>query len=198
MTTRPEPSRRLATAGFTLLEVMVVVVILAVLATVAVPRLSGTERRAFDLAVDQVTDLLIMYAQRDRLERRSVGIVYDADRGWLELRVLDVEPGATNEVAQWRADRFVAPVKLPDVIDRDALAVYADGEWVDIRGWPLTHATGEDRPTIEVLLRSREGDHVATLRLAPHDVVPSRMEDGTGSPRQPIDLDAAGRSREVW
>ena len=71
---------------------------------------------------------------------------------------------------------------------------------VDIRWPPLTHAKGQDRPTIELYLRTRDQALHAGLRLRPHAVAPERIEgqDFFSAVRAPIDLDAAGRSREDW
>ncbi|MCP3905955.1 MAG: type II secretion system protein [Planctomycetes bacterium] len=194
MTARPFHSR--SPRAFTLLEVLIVVVILAILATLAVPRLTGTTRRTFDLTVDRVADLLVMFAQRDALGQKPVGIRFDASRRELQLVTLErYDDGASD----WWVDRFVIPVELPDVIDEERLGVYADGEWVDVREWPLHHTPGENRPSIEIVLASVDGEHETTIVLAPHDVAPRRSDRaGTVAARTPIDLDGAGRSREDW
>jgi len=182
-------------SGFTLLEVIVVISILALLATMMVPRLTGTARRTFDLTADQVADLLLMFAQRDSLGQNPVGIRYDADRRELQLVTLQRYDGGSD----WRVDRFVIPVELPGIIDEDRFGVYADGEWVDVRDWPLSHTPGETRPSIEVTLATIDGDYETSVVLSPHAVAP-RRSDRTDAValRTPIDLDSAGRSREDW
>ncbi|MHC5113451.1 MAG: prepilin-type N-terminal cleavage/methylation domain-containing protein [Planctomycetota bacterium] len=183
-------------SGFTLLEVIVVISIIAVLATLAVPRLTGTARRTFDLTADKVGDLLLMFAQRDSLGQSPVGIRYDTDLRKLELVTLRRYDDGSSD---WLVDRFVTPIELPDLIDEEQLAVYADGEWVDVRDFPLSHTPGETRPSIEIYLTTIDGAHETTVVLSPHAVAP-RRSDRTDlvARRAPIDLDGAGRSREDW
>jgi len=192
-------SRCTAPRGFTLLEVMVVVVILALLATITIPRFSGTTRREFELVTDRVADLLMMFAQRDSLGQKPVGLWYDETRRWLMLVVLDTDDSAPGREADWLTDPFVRPVKLPDVVDTDTLIVTADGEMAYIADYPLSHTPGETRPTIDIYFQSVDRMHSTTLVLEPHAVAP-RRSDGSGrlQARMPVDLDAAGRSREDW
>jgi prepilin-type N-terminal cleavage/methylation domain-containing protein len=190
----PRPSRR---TGFTLLELMVVVVILAVMATLVVPRFTASTRRSFDLAVDQVADLLVVFAQRDNVGSAPVGLQLDPERRRLSVMVLHRLDDDGN-TAEWRTDALVPPVTLLDVLDLDALVVYADGEPVDVRTYPLAQTPGEDRPTIEIALRTHDEEHATMLRLLPHGVAPERLESLAFASRTPIDLDGAGRSREDW
>lgn len=194
LTTR-RPTRR---EGFTLLEVIVAVSIIAILASIIVPRFAGGSRRQFDLAVDQVGDLLVMFAQRDNLGRQPIGLMHDDDTQVLKLMVLDTIDEDSTGPAEWRPDLFVQPLVLPPILDHEAIWVYADGEQVDIREWPLAHMPGEERPMIEIVLRSRDEEHQATLLLPAHGVAPVRTDKVAYAARQPVDLDAQGRSREDW
>ena len=178
---------------------MIVVVILGILATLMLPRMTGSQRRRFDLAVDQVADLLLMYAQRGDLGRHPVGLSFDGERDRLMLMALAPIDDSPTSPAEWTIDPLVRPVELPGLVDAEYLAVYADGEPVDIRRWPLTHAKGQDRPTIELYLRTRDQALHAGLRLAPNAIAPTRItDDYFAAVRTAIDLDAAGRSREDW
>ncbi len=177
---------------------MVVSVIIVIVMSLMVPRLGSTERRAFDNSVDAVADLLMMYAHRDTVGAKPVGLQYDAGRRTLLMMVLD-DDGDPKQVPAWTVDPFVRPVVLPPAVAADDLLVFADGELVDLDRAPLGHAPGEKRPNIEVLMESTEGDYRVTLVLAPH-AVSARRSDASDrySARQPVDLDAAGRSREDW
>jgi len=195
----PGSSRCNRPRGFTLLEVMVVVIILALVATITVPRLTGMAKREFDLVAERVADLLTMFAQRDNLGQKPVGLWYDESRRALTLVVLDVIDPESRTQADWQIDPFVDPVRLPDVVDANSLMVIADGEAAYIAEWPLGHTPGEARPTIEVYFQSFDGQHRVTLVLQPYDVAPRRMDrSGRAQARLPLDLDAAGRSREDW
>jgi prepilin-type N-terminal cleavage/methylation domain-containing protein len=203
MTTMHRPIRQPHnSAGFTLLEMVVVVSIIALLATLAVPRLSGMDRREFNHTVDQVADMLTMYAQRDNVGATPIGIeLRRTNRGYeLALRLLMRESDASESTAEWVDDRLVAPVLLPEVVDPEMVLVVADHESVDIRETPLSHTPGEDRPLISITLYSRDGLHTATLHLDPHAVVPRRKTEYSFVTErlESVDLDAEGRSREDW
>ena len=187
--------------GFTVLEMMIAVIALGIIMAIAIPRVAHTADREFAYAVDQVNDLLIMFAQRDNLGEKPVGLYHDYDAdgtSWLLMMILeDPQDGE----GQWRRDPYVKPAKLPDVVDGGTLTVHADGELVGIRELPcrLRHTPGEDRPRIEISFQSDDGEHFASLILPPYAAAPTRLEDEhVLSVRQRFDLDAAGRSREEW
>jgi prepilin-type N-terminal cleavage/methylation domain-containing protein len=188
---RTRPSR-----AFTLLEVTVVVVIIALLTTMVVPKLTGATRRSFDLAVDRVDDLLVMLAYRDGFEDRPIGIHFDdnEDAPALQLLVLDEEVDGGG----WRLDRSVEPARLTEAVDPASIVVYADGEPVDVRDWPLSYRPGEDRPRIEIEMRSVDQEHFARLVLDPHALAPRRADGPQLAQRFDDDLDSSGRSREDW
>jgi prepilin-type N-terminal cleavage/methylation domain-containing protein len=202
MTRANRPTRSSQRHGFTLVEVLVVLIIIAFFATIIVPRFTSNVRRSFDLTVDRVSDLLMMYAQRDNLGNKTIGLEYDDQNDWLHIVVLEGDPEESGALPQWKRDPYINPVKLPDVLD-DAMPflVWADGEQVDISrstGRPLSHTPGEDRPTIEISLFSNRSEFDAHLVLAPYDLSARRMDVDGSTARTRIDLDAIGRSREDW
>ena len=71
--------------GFTLIEVIVVTVIAASLATVLIIRLGGTRDRSFNLLRDRVGDLLLTYALRAEFADAPIGIGLEPDRRRLLL-----------------------------------------------------------------------------------------------------------------
>ena len=188
-----------ARSAFTLIEVIVAVAILAILMTMTVPRLVGRQERAFQLAADEVADLLIMYAHREALAQRPAGIWHDLDRNWLVLMILDIDEADPQEPADWRPDRFVRPVKLPGLISASGVSARLDGEPVDFVRWPIATEPGKDRASVEITLINDDGA-VKTLVLPAHAIAPYQVAAASALAgfREPIDLDAAGRSREDW
>lgn len=187
--------------GFTLLEVTIVVVILAILSSLMLPRLFGHEKRNFRLVTEQVADLLLMYAQRDALSPRPVGISHDAERNWITLVTLEASENRLLEGAStWQMDSFVRPVKLPPIGSRPITVEFrADGELVNAAEWPLASTPGRDRPEIDITLYTEVG-LTATVSLSPYSVAPSiwGLDDEQTYGPEPMDLDATGRSREDW
>lgn len=174
-----------------------VLVVLAILATMIVPRFASNEQRLFNAAVDQTADLLTMYAQRESLGQKVVGLHHNRADNWLELYVIDTADGDAGP-GDWRTDKFVSPVKLPLFMSDADVDIFADGQRIDAGEWPLSTEVGQDRPQIEVRLR-REGQ-AASIILSPHGVAPIVINDinSSGVTRMRYDLDAAGRNREDW
>lgn len=192
------PLHRRLHPGFTLVEVLVVVVMMAILAGVIVPRLGTNERREFRLAVDQAADLLTMYAQRQSLGQKIVGLQQDLRSNSIQLLLLDYDNNNPGSPANWRRDVYVRSVKFPPFMRPEDVEIWADGDYIDTSSWPLSSELGQDRPSIEIVM-SGAGE-TARLVLAPYAVAPvnlSDLRDGAGI-RERVDLDAEGRSREDW
>ena len=149
---------------------IVVLVILSVLVTLAVPKLVGNQERQFNLAVDQTADLLTMYAQRENLSGKVVGLWHDRERNTISLQALDTRFGDVDEAAEWRTDFFTPAVKMPSFMTDADVEFFADGERYDAAEWPLATNIGEDRPRIDITLRGPTRQ--ATLSLSPHGVSP--------------------------
>jgi prepilin-type N-terminal cleavage/methylation domain-containing protein len=194
----PHRSRHNA-AAFTLLEMIIVVAVVAILAALAVPRLLSQDRRHLQAAADGVADLLIMFAQREALSDRPVGIWHDAERNWITLMTLDRAEGQTPQRATWQRDYAVKPVKLPSIIAADGVLAATDGEPIDFRQWPVATEPGRPRPTVEISLITNN-DLTRTIVLPAHAIAPYESESGLelADLRRPIDLDAEGRHREDW
>lgn len=192
MTPRRAPTRD----GFTLIEMIVVILIIAIMASFTLPRLVGNRDRNFELVADRIADLLTMFAQRENLSRRPIGLWEDTVNRRLALVVLDADANDPGRQSNWVVDRYVRPVTLPD--DVAITDVQADGEPVDIGQWPLQTVPGQNRPAVAIVL---EGPHdVITIALASHALAPKKVagdayHEYLGGP---IDLDAAGRDREDW
>lgn len=183
---------------FTLVEMIVVMVILGLLMTMVVPQLTGNPRRQFMLTVDQVGDLLTMYAQRETLGQKVVGITHDGFDNSLVLMTLDSPDLADTTHGEWRRDLYVKPVRFPKFMNVSDVEIQADGERIDTSQIPLSNEPGKDRPTIQIALRSDKES--AVLVLHPYSIAPEIITTtlNTSTGRDRIDLDAVGRSREDW
>jgi prepilin-type N-terminal cleavage/methylation domain-containing protein len=183
--------------AFTLVEVLVVVVILVLLATMMVPRLLTNDIRIYRATCEEVADMLMMFAQRDALSQQPVGLFYDESAHQIQVRLYDIDPESNDPTPEWRRDRFIRPVQLPDFVE--LLEVREDHAIVDIRQWPLTSRPGQHRPWIEIVLGGPD-DEMTSISLAPHEVSPLVYSHSEQPPliATPIDLNAAGRMREEW
>ena len=84
------------------MEMIVVVIVLAVLASMAIPRLSGTRFREYELKVEQTADLMVMFAHRLSTSTKATGLQYDAPNRELFLLTLhkDSESGESYWFSQ--------------------------------------------------------------------------------------------------
>jgi prepilin-type N-terminal cleavage/methylation domain-containing protein len=193
----PQPAGPVvARRAFTLVEIIVVLIIIVLLASVTTPRFFGNNERIFRNTCDQVADLLTMYAQREALGQKPVGLIYDPSRHWLMLAVYDMDPESGSRSGGWRWDPLVSPVKLPEFAA--LVEVLTNGEIVNIAEWPLASRPGQDRPTIEVALQGPS--EVVRIVLPGYAMSPRkfRESDTAAGYLTPVDLNLSGRMREEW
>lgn len=75
-----------ATRGFTLVEMLIVVVLLAIIARVMVPSLAGNDERRLDVAASEVRESL-RFARSEAL-RRGQKVLFDAESSPGRLKIL--------------------------------------------------------------------------------------------------------------
>ena len=189
--------------GFTLIEVIVVTVMMAMLAVVLVSRLTGGRSREFDLATEQVSDLMLMYAIRSEFADEPVGISMDLERNSLQLVIRRGERDEFND--GWQPDRSVREVRLPEFLPVQAMEFLVEGDWVDPSDKPITNLPGQPRPSLEVTLQSDDPRNPRSVRLTlnscslrPLKQDSMRNEPNSSVPRTAIDLDTSGRWQEDW
>ena len=120
--------------GFTLVEVIVVAILLSFAALAVVPSLRANPSAKFQLATDQVMDLLSVYALRDRTGNAPVALQRQLDFEGMEVisdRLALLVQDETDGVTEWRIDPHVRPVELIEAISRDGIDVRLDGELID-------------------------------------------------------------------
>ncbi len=189
--------------AFTLIEVIVVTVMVAMLAVVLVTRLTGAATREFDLATERVSDLLLMYAIRSEFADEPVGIRVNPDRNSVTLVI---RRGTRDDAFDgWTPDPSVPEVILPDFIQSTDLAFHADGDPIDPSDRPLTSLPGQPRPRVDVLMRSGHPrlSREVKLVLPPNAWRPvlsdtARTEQNATISRTAVDLDTSGRWQEDW
>ncbi len=189
--------------AFTLIEVIVVTVLMAMLAAVLVTRLSGAASREFDIATEKVSDLMLMYAIRSEFAAEPVGITVDPNRNSLSLVIRRGERDDMNN--GWMPDLSVREVRLPDFLPVQQMEFLVDGDSVDPSDKPITNLPGQPRPGLEVTLKSNDSQLARSVRLTltPSALRPLRQdsmrnEPISSIPRTSIDLDTSGRWQEDW
>ncbi len=188
------PSR---SAGFTMLEVIVALLVFAIIGALAIPRLSSNLRREVVGTLDEIEDLLTMFAQREMLAETPVQLWYDPDARWILVSNLEDpdEPGR-GEPPVWVPDRYISPVRIPDQCE--LLPPLVDGESLGGQTWTIVSRPGEARPDIQLSLY-HEGE-TFTVGLPTYAITPWRSDAlvEIAEDRQPVDLDGLGRYREDW
>lgn len=180
-----------------MIEMIIVCVIMAMLMSAIVYRMTSRQGRNFDTTVEQVGDLLMMYALRSEHGHQPVGLMIDPERSALMLMRREGDASTGNQ-AMWKLDPMVGGVQFPEFMDIGELEVRVDGDQADLIDWPLSAMPGEDRPLIEIELHHE--NRTVLLSLPPHALSPQRLEDGvqTAPSRAPEDLDTTGRWQEDW
>lgn len=180
--------------GFTLIEALIVVAVIAILAGLVVPRIGGLRRREEGLAVERVADLLTMFAFRTSAGTQPVGLLHDARDRRLELLILDIDPTQDGDPVVWQPDRLSMPVLLPEGLEiawaREDATTLPEGDWM------VASKPGGDRPRIEIRLEGRAID--VDLTLEPYGLAARRSDRQPPSDRGRRDLDEEGLDRERW
>jgi type II secretory pathway pseudopilin PulG len=173
---------------------MVVILVMAIIFSIAMPRFSGQEERQLELAAQQVADLFTMFLQRENLGSKPVAIVYDEPLHQMAMFVLDIDEYNPEEPAAWYIDRTARPVKLPD--STYLLETRIDGLSTGEPSWRFIHTPGQERMPLEVVLAG--GGETRTIVMPVAGISCRILDGGGGAARVSVDLDAAGRSREEW
>jgi prepilin-type N-terminal cleavage/methylation domain-containing protein len=182
--------------GFTLVELIVVAALLALVAAMVLPRLTGLGRREADVVAERLSELLSMYAFRDASGASSYGIWLEPGTTCVSLWTRTIDPGRTVEEVDWVIDPHVQPVCIPEGVE--IAEVRVDGQRLDGSEWRIQGSASSERA--EIYLRVVADGFESELLLPPGAAVPMRTDNGVvrDPARQPIDLDGAGMDREPW
>ena len=182
--------------AFTLIELIVVVVVLGIAAAAIVPKFTGTARQEADNAVDQVAELLRLFAYRQSLSAQQVALWRDGNDGRIHLLVMDSDPADPEALPAWRPDRFAAPVSLPMGVE--LVEIQNNDQRVDPAEWTIASVPGGERPKIAIRIVGMGVDSTVALPQGSPSVVRVDADKPAPFAREPIDLSRAGRDFEPW
>lgn len=191
--TRPSHAR-----GFTLLEVVIVGIVLVLLATMIVPRMSGISRRRNDAAVEAAASVVAAFAFHESTGTRQLALSYSADFRQLELQVLEFDPDDPARRPRWRIHPYSQPVTLPESVDISSIT--SNGELLDPDDFFIATEAAGNRPSIELRIDADDNSG-ATIALSPYALSPIVIFDRYENPptiREPSNLDEMGLEREDW
>jgi prepilin-type N-terminal cleavage/methylation domain-containing protein len=199
---------RAAGAGFSLVEVIVVIVIIGVIAGLVLPRLTGTAARRAGVDAQAVADLLTSAAQRALVSRQPLVLTYEPAADTLTLQTVSLtegDEGASVGGTLWKRAPLTNPVVLAGI---DIIAVQADGQRFDPSGqFRIAFSPAQSRPSVSMLVHTSAGlggekrawqidlptlAASATLRSVGVDQLIAPAETGS------VDLDASGRRSTAW
>ncbi len=185
-------------AGFTLIEVIIAVTIVAILAGIMLPRLGRLGKEQHELTMSKLEQLLAAFAYRESMGSRQVGLWREAGSSDISLVVMDEEAAEGEERAAWRGDTLVPSVRI--VAPAELVEVLVDGEPMDPTEFLVTSRPGSTRPSVTFVVAS-EGKET-TVSLLPAALRARRDSDASSTEladlRAPIDLDAEGRDQDPW
>jgi prepilin-type N-terminal cleavage/methylation domain-containing protein len=189
----PHPRR-----AFTLIELVVAIVIMAVMVGLIVPRLLTTNDRKLRAQVESLTDVVTVAARRASLSTQHVALEYDRDTGLrvMILRAKDLTSFAPGNMV-WVPDPL-APTPTTDELS--IVSASADGKPLSASAWRVEFAPSTRAPDVAIGLEDSAGK--AWTILLTSDSMQARAVEG--APRQvaiqsqAIDLDAGSKGDQPW
>lgn len=182
--------------AFTLMEILVVAIILAVIGALLVPRLAGRETFSTQLAGERTAEMLSTFAFRSSLAGQPVALMRDLDTAQVSIWVLDADPERPDLPAEWRRDRFSRVLDLPEGVS--LLEVRVNGQRLVPDEWRIVASPGISRPRIELVVGNDTSE--VTVVLEPRATAAYMLWEGRTDAigRVPVDLDREGRERLPW
>lgn len=208
---RVRGDRRVVVAAFTLVEVIVVIVMLAIFGGLIVPRIIGSGVRQAEAEAKQAQRLLTTLAEREAISPEPQALEYDERDGQLRLMVMRAAAGTSlDDPAGWRPDPGVPPLNFTQTHLAQALA---DGRALPRSKWRLVVAGGDQpRPAITLVVRAGAAASSAAVSAetpswvvglgtdAPAATWGSEKSQSPGAVglARSVDLDATGKGDKPW
>ena len=112
-----------ASRGFSLVEVILVIMIISLFAGLVIPRMAGISRSTGKLTVMQAADLLSAFAYRDSISSGKSALRYDGDARAVSL-MADRSERRSSAGPTWEPDGLAPDLYLPDDFE---LTAFVDG-----------------------------------------------------------------------
>lgn len=187
--------------GFTIMELVVVVVLLGVAAGMVVPRIVGGEDRKVRAGAERVAELLSALARRDAMLSQPMALLYDAERQRLVAQVLlRTKDNFGEPVSTWREDRL-----LPDADLRGLklVSVHADGAELDATSLRVEFDQFTARPSLRVVVSDEKDRYFWNAEMG-SSVLQAQVLSGDGKDAgglgdaRVVDLDDTGLGETAW
>lgn len=172
-----------------------VIAIIAVLAAFIAPRVTTLRQSEARLAVDQIADLMRMWAYRNSVMSQQVGIWHNPESDLIGLMIRDIDPMHPDDGPVWQEDKLSMPVRMPD--SAKVIDVIIDNETQNLGDWFVQSSADGSRPRLEIAIETLNG--VTRLLVQPYSNSVVRSDGlAGGAIRRPVDLDAEGQERVAW
>lgn len=183
-------------SAFTIIEVIVVCIIIAILATLVVPRFAGFSARRAEASVREFAELVSLAAAKDQVTSRGVALEYDGSKGTLRIMTLSTAASQLALGGQWQQDPLSRPVQLDDA---RVVSIASDGIEQDPGRWRIEFPRSEPRPKLSIVLEANEGGARYGVVLSSGAMRASIVDAAVvGESSDVIDLDASGKAGATW
>lgn len=185
-----------------MIEMVVVVLLIAVIGGLVVPRLMGNDKRRANAECEDVARLLSIAASRAALSGQSVLISYDGTSHVLSAYVLREVSERGSVKNQWATDRMIQPVRLESLAFRSGMA---DSLALPRSKWEIVFTTGEPRPQVWLAFSANQDPEIDGWQV---ELLPEETGASKRSRREPSraseaglfrkDLDELGQGERAW